>query len=121
MRYEVQHFTLCDGWINCWTVDDHPQTFASRSEAQAELNELFDDITQQIKDGDRAPDEGYDRDEFRIVPLPAPETITAMRDALEDAEDVQRFHVTPGQNDAGYYMDVLEKLENVLILVKGGT
>ncbi len=24
--FEVRHFTLCDGWTNCWTVpDEHGQ------------------------------------------------------------------------------------------------
>jgi len=69
MRYEVQHFTICDGWINCWSVDDHPQYFASRAEARAELDEFFDDVAQEIKGGYRAPDEAYHRDEFRIVGL----------------------------------------------------
>jgi len=69
MTYEVQHWTLCDGWINCWSVDDQPQLFATWGQAQAELDEFFADIAAEIKAGDRAPDEGYDRDEFRIVAL----------------------------------------------------
>ena len=38
-RYEVQHFTLCDGWINTWSYSEQikegifielPETFATR-------------------------------------------------------------------------------------------
>jgi len=69
MTYEVQHWTLCDGWINCWSVDERPQLFATWGQAQAELDEFFADIAAEIKAGTRAPDEGYDRSEFRIVPV----------------------------------------------------
>jgi len=52
IQFEVQHFTLCDGWTNTWTIDEgtgpRPQTFASA-------------------------DEGYSRDEFRIVEVTARE------------------------------------------------
>lgn len=65
--YEVQQYTLCDGWINTWTIDEVPQIFATREEAQSELDEFFADIQDQIDCGDRAPDNGYDPEEFRIV------------------------------------------------------
>jgi hypothetical protein len=31
--YEVQTYTLCDGWINTWTVDDKPETFECYEDA----------------------------------------------------------------------------------------
>ena len=73
--FEVQHYTLCDGWVNCWTVYEEgdqigkPQTFATEAEAQAEIDEFFADIEEQIASGEREPDEGYDRDDFRIVEI----------------------------------------------------
>jgi hypothetical protein len=67
MTYEVQHNTLCDGWINCWTQDDKPMTFATEAEAQAEIDDFLSDIEAEIASGDRAHDEGYDPSEFRIV------------------------------------------------------
>ncbi len=41
-HYEVQHFTLCDGWVNCWrTIDGEgrevPETFATEAAAQAAI------------------------------------------------------------------------------------
>ncbi len=63
MTYEIQTYTLCQGWINCWTIDEQPQTFATRAEAQAELDTFFDGITS----GERAANQGYDRKDFRIV------------------------------------------------------
>lgn len=70
MKWEVQTYTLCDGWINCWTVheDDgrsYPETFPTRKAAQAALDEFFADIEEDIKAGNLQP--GYDREEFRIV------------------------------------------------------
>jgi hypothetical protein len=68
MRYEVQHHTLCDGWVNTWTVNDQPETFASEAKAQAALDEYLSEIEDQIREGDRHPEHGYDRSEFRIMP-----------------------------------------------------
>lgn len=65
-RYEVQIFTVCDGWVNTWTVDEVPETFATRAEAQAALDEFLAEIQDEIEAGQRAPDEGYDPDDFRI-------------------------------------------------------
>ena len=73
-KYEVQQYTLCDGWVNTWHICendcvDASQIFDSEREAQAELDEFFADIAREIKSGERQPDNGYDREEFRIVPV----------------------------------------------------
>ena len=66
-RYEVQIFTVCDGWVNTWTVDEVLETFATRAEAQAALDEFLAEIQEEIEAGQRAPEEGYDPEEFRIA------------------------------------------------------
>ena len=72
-KYEIQHYTLCDGWINPWIIykdgKDVPYIFDTKAEAQAELYEFFVDIANEIIRGEREPNEGYDQEEFRIVPL----------------------------------------------------
>lgn len=65
-RFEVLHDTLCGGWVNTWTVNDKPMTFATREEAQAEIDALLAEIQAEIDSGDRAPDAGYSPDEFRV-------------------------------------------------------
>jgi len=70
-RYEIHTWTLCQGWINCWTVTDEnghevPDSYDTIKDAQAEIDELFDEIDQQIKSGEREPDEGYNREDYRI-------------------------------------------------------
>ena len=72
MTYEVQQYTLCDGWVNTWTIWDEgdgcePETFASRTDAQAAIDEFFDEIRDEIASGQRPADNGYDPSEFRIV------------------------------------------------------
>lgn len=72
IKYEVQLYTLCQGWINTWSiVDDNrisePHLFESIEDAQAELDEFFEDIQSEIDCGDRQADEGHDREDFRIV------------------------------------------------------
>ena len=73
VRYEVQTWTLCDGWVNTWTVLDErgsePETISTRKEAQAALDEFLLDIQSEIDAGQRDPEHGYDASEFRIVPV----------------------------------------------------
>lgn len=73
--FEVQTFTLCDGWINCWSITDErgtrPETFGTRAEAQSEIDEFFQEIELQIEAGERNPGDGYSRDEYQIVEIPA--------------------------------------------------
>lgn len=70
MEYEVLTDTLCQGWINCWTTTEpdgteHPTTFPTEEEAEAEIQELLETCNGDGRD----PDEYYDRDEFMIVPV----------------------------------------------------
>ena len=41
--FEVQHYTLCDGWINCWSEEDEngvmiPSIYRTYTEALDALN-----------------------------------------------------------------------------------
>ena len=36
-KYEIQHFTICDGWINAWTVDGKSEYFESYKQAEKYL------------------------------------------------------------------------------------
>jgi hypothetical protein len=68
MRYEVQHYTLFQGWINTWSYAEadgvvHTETFPTRDEAQAALDEFFADLAEDIEAGHCPP---CSRDEFRV-------------------------------------------------------
>ncbi|HEB72007.1 MAG TPA: hypothetical protein ENI77_05245 [Nitrospirae bacterium] len=70
-RYEVHHYTLCEGWVNCWTVTDnenseYPDSYSTIEAAQAEINELLSDIQSEIDRGERHAGEGYDAEEYQI-------------------------------------------------------
>lgn len=72
IAYEVQTFTLCDGWINTWTIihedgSTEPEIYATEAEAQAAIDEFLADIQAEIDAGERSPDEGYDRDDYRVA------------------------------------------------------
>tara|TARA_R110000744_G_scaffold91600_1_gene177691 strand:- start:153 stop:380 length:228 start_codon:yes stop_codon:yes gene_type:complete len=71
MTYEIQHNTWVDGWVNTSTTtgdegNELPLVFDTHAEAQAEIDEHMGEIGDQIKSGERAADEGYDPDDFRI-------------------------------------------------------
>jgi len=66
--YEVQHYTWADGWINTWTDDDQPVTYATEAEAQKALDEFLEEEKEEaalaaLNGEDFYP---YDPDEFRI-------------------------------------------------------
>lgn len=72
MTFEIQHFTICDGWVNTWTVhfedgSSAPETFPTEAEAMAALAEILAEIAEEIAARQRGEDEGYASDEFRIV------------------------------------------------------
>lgn len=70
-RYEVQTWTLCDGWINTWSYAEtdnimRPETFPTMETAQQALDEFLFDIQSEIDTGQRSADEGYDAGDYRI-------------------------------------------------------
>jgi len=50
VMYQVLTKTLCDGFINCWTIDGEPWTFETREEAQAEIDDLLQDLSDYSAD-----------------------------------------------------------------------
>lgn len=72
-RFEIQTFSICDGWTNSWLITDkhcdRPETFTSYAEAQAEINDFLEDTQLEIDAGERSADEGFDRNEFCIVEI----------------------------------------------------
>lgn len=73
-KYEVQQYTICDGWVNNWTLCENDEItsyeyFDSIAEAQAELDNFFEEISSEIESGERPRENDYDREEFRIMPV----------------------------------------------------
>ena len=66
-RFAVETYTLCQGFVNCWTVNDQPQIFSTREAAQAELDEFLVEIDEEIAAGERAEDDNYCPYAFRIM------------------------------------------------------
>jgi len=62
---------LLDTFFSGWTgfgydENENPVTFSAVEEALADLQSAFDIWEQQVRDGERAPDESYSPDEFAI-------------------------------------------------------
>jgi hypothetical protein len=73
-KYEVQTFCICGGWQNVWHITEadgteRPETFETKHEATSALVEFLEDIQNEINAGHRQPDEGYSREEFRVVKI----------------------------------------------------
>jgi hypothetical protein len=72
MRYEVQTYTLCDGWINCWTTskgdeEPVPETFATREDAEDALDQYLIECAEAFECGDA--EDVPDIEDFRIEPV----------------------------------------------------
>ena len=66
MRYEVQEYTLFDGWINTWSDEDGvPSTFITEHEAFAELFAFMADMKSAYIRGDVV--DVPSMEDFRIV------------------------------------------------------
>jgi hypothetical protein len=67
MRYEVQHYTIHDGWRNDWFYDEgnglRAETFGTLEESWEALDEFFADLAEDIAAG-HCP--SCSRDEFRV-------------------------------------------------------
>ena len=69
-KYEIQEFTICDGWINNWSHMDedgtvHKTYFASAEIAEEELDWFLHDMLEAVEAGNMQ--DAPDREEFRIV------------------------------------------------------
>ena len=42
-KWEVQTYTLCEGWKNLWTVDGLTETFNSHEDAENSIGEHLQD------------------------------------------------------------------------------
>ena len=51
--YEIQTFTLCDGWVNTWHTNGKPTVFKSFGEALDELDEHLADLEYANMEEDR--------------------------------------------------------------------
>ncbi len=61
--YEVQHYTICDGWINTWRDEqDNAITYDTEASAHRALEEWFEEMQEE-----RDIEERYDESEFRVV------------------------------------------------------
>jgi hypothetical protein len=72
-HFEVHMYTLCDGFINCWSdIDDNdvesPSTYPTRLAATIELRSFLNEIRQAVLDGDI--EEAYPLSDFKVVEIP---------------------------------------------------
>ena len=65
-KFEVQEYTLCDGWVNTWTFDDgKPSYYQTRKDAELALSWFLQDCQEEVEAGNMA--DVPDGDTFRIV------------------------------------------------------
>lgn len=82
-HYIVETWTLCDGWVNCWSTQDtemaHPVCFETREQAEDAIRDYLADCIDAVQRGDMA--DSPDPTDLRVVECPdaaqghQPETI----------------------------------------------
>jgi len=69
MKYEVQTYTLCAGWVNIWTDDDSkPVIFNSREAAQTELSDYLAALACEVRAGHL---DDFNPEDYKIEKVPA--------------------------------------------------
>jgi hypothetical protein len=68
--FEVQHYTLCNGWINCWTETNEegvetPSIYTTYTEALEALTDFFAQEHEAFVEGNI--ESMYDINDFRIM------------------------------------------------------
>lgn len=66
MSYQIETYTLCQGWINIWADDDAPVIFDTYAAASADLAEYLADLAHAVKVGHM---DDYNPEDYRIVEL----------------------------------------------------
>ena len=65
IKWEVQHLTLCDGWINVThDGEGHLLQFDTEAEAVNDLQDFMHEVKDAVDRGDM--DEEYDASEWRV-------------------------------------------------------
>lgn len=66
-KFVVEHFTLCDGWINTWSDGEtgEPSLFDTYEEAKYELEDFLDQEAEAYFNG--WIEDRYRADEYRIM------------------------------------------------------
>ncbi len=62
-KWEVQHYTLADGWVNTWEDSEGPVTFETEARAQKALDSYLYGNTLDALRGDGV---AFDPEEFRV-------------------------------------------------------
>ena len=69
-RFIEEVYTICEGWVAAGMIGEgdaaYPSSYDTLEEAVAEVVDFFSDVDQQIADGDREAEDGYDPDDWRI-------------------------------------------------------
>jgi hypothetical protein len=78
VKYRIEQYFF-DGWSEAWPYDPEddipPDRYETIADAQEAIDAFLSHIGNQIKAGEREPENGYHRDEFRIVPVSEADTI----------------------------------------------
>jgi hypothetical protein len=72
--FEVQTYSLCDGWSNTWTTwsdteDEHVETFKSKKEAENAILDEIKDTRDAIERGDMDEGAALSMGDFKIVKI----------------------------------------------------
>jgi hypothetical protein len=70
-KFEIQHYTLCDGWVNTWSNGEtgEPTTYDDYHQAADDLADFLDQEAEAYFNG--YIESRYHADEFQIVEIKA--------------------------------------------------
>ena len=89
IKYQVEHDTFCDGWVNCESDGDGNKIYYDTAEeAQASINECVEEWNEEVDNGTNELGDHYSVDEYRVVKVNIDERL----DVLQKIKDMCKIN-----------------------------
>jgi len=84
IKYQVEHYTWCDGWVNCESDGDGNKIYyETADEAQASINDFVEEWNEEVDNGTNELGDHYDVDEYRVVKVNIDERLDVLQKIKE--------------------------------------
>ena len=89
IKYQVEHYTWCDDWVNCESDGDGNKIYyETAEEAQASINDFVEEWNEEVDNGTNELGDHYDVDEYRVVKVNIDERL----DVLQEIKDICKMN-----------------------------
>jgi len=89
IKYQIELYTWCDGWVNCESDGDGNKIYyETAEEAQASINDCVEEWNEEVDNGTNELGDHYDVDDYRVVKVNIDERL----DVLQEIKDICKMN-----------------------------